>query len=63
MNLSRTWCLDAIAAHSDHNQAAIEQLARQHREASLQQIFSGNYAGEHWLASFAVYMLTVGKQP
>jgi hypothetical protein len=63
LNLSRTWCLEAIAEYGGKNKTAIQALAHQHMEAGLQQVFSGNYAGEHWLASFAVYMLTVGKQP
>jgi len=28
------------------------------RSAALPYVTSGNYEGEHWLASFAVYMLT-----
>jgi hypothetical protein len=63
LNLSRTWCLEGIAKAAGKNQDAILALAHKHREAGLQQIFSGSYAGEHWLASFAVYMLTVEKQP
>ena len=62
LNLSRTWCLEGIAAAAGKNQQAILELAKKHREAGLQQVFSGDYAGEHWLASFAVYMLTVEKQ-
>ncbi|HEY8960506.1 DUF2891 domain-containing protein [Chitinophaga sp.] len=63
LNLSRTWCLEAIAEHGGKNRQAIRQLAHAHMEAGLKQVFSGSYAGEHWLASFAVYMLTIGKQP
>jgi hypothetical protein len=33
--------------------------AKLHAEAGLKHIASGDYAGEHWLASFAVYMLSV----
>ncbi|WP_345725751.1 DUF2891 domain-containing protein [Chitinophaga polysaccharea] len=63
LNLSRTWCLQAIAPYTGNNKSAVLELAQQHMDAGLQQVFSGSYAGEHWLASFAVYMLTVGKQP
>ena len=29
-----------------------------HAEAGLHHIASGDYVGEHWLASFAAYMLS-----
>ncbi len=30
----------------------------------MKQVFSGTYEGEHWLGSFAVYLLSeVGRQP
>ena len=55
LNLSRAWCLKGIAAtmHNTH----LLQLANEHLEAALPQVASGNYEGEHWLASFAVYAL------
>ncbi|MET6999122.1 DUF2891 domain-containing protein [Chitinophaga defluvii] len=58
LNLSRAWCLYGIARHAGKNQVAIRQLANQHLEAALPHVASGDYAGEHWLASFAVYALT-----
>jgi len=36
----------------------IESTVR-HAEATLPHIASGNYEGEHWLASFAVYLLSL----
>jgi hypothetical protein len=59
LNLSRAWCLYGIARHVTQNRAAIRDLARQHLEAALPHVASGDYAGEHWLGSFAVYALTV----
>jgi hypothetical protein len=59
LNLSRAWCLYGIARHAGKNSAAIRQLANQHLEAAIPHVASGDYAGEHWLASFAVYALTV----
>jgi hypothetical protein len=56
LNLSRAWCLKGIAASIDNKH--LLQIANQHLEAALPQILSGNYEGEHWLASFAVYALT-----
>jgi hypothetical protein len=34
------------------------ESAALHARATLPHIASGNYAGEHWLATFAVFMLT-----
>ncbi len=59
LNLSRAWCLKGIAA-TIHNQHLLN-LANEHLEAALPQVASGNYEGEHWLASFAVYALTNQK--
>lgn len=33
--------------------------AAKHAETGLKHVASGDYAGEHWLASFAIYMLSV----
>ena len=38
--------------------AALARAARRHAEATLPHVASGDYAGEHWLATFAVYMLS-----
>jgi hypothetical protein len=56
LNLSRAWCLKGIA--NAINNKHLLQLANEHLEAALPQVASGNYEGEHWLASFAVYALT-----
>jgi hypothetical protein len=61
LNLSRAWCLYGIAKHADKNKTAILQLANQHLESAIPHVASGDYAGEHWLASFAVYALTTSK--
>jgi hypothetical protein len=58
LNLSRAWCLKGIAAVININHVTV--LANEHLEAALPQVASGDYAGEHWLASFAVYALTEG---
>lgn len=59
LNFSRAWCLYGIARHVTQNRSAIRELARRHLEAALPHVASGDYAGEHWLGSFAVYALTV----
>lgn len=56
LNLSRAWCLKGIASAT--NNRHLYQIANEHLEAALPQVASGDYAGEHWLASFAVYALT-----
>ncbi|MBK1879625.1 DUF2891 domain-containing protein [Pelagicoccus mobilis] len=62
LNLSRAWCLAAIAQklppdspHKKH----LRQVAATHIQVTLPNIASGGYEGEHWLASFAVYALSV----
>ncbi len=64
LNLSRAWCKFGIADHlpgSDPRKKILTDSAIKHAEAGLQYITSGNYEGEHWLASFAVYMLSEVK--
>jgi hypothetical protein len=60
LNLSRAWCMKHIAAALPANDPAKKVLlesAARHADAGLKHIASGDYAGEHWLASFAVYLL------
>ena len=61
LNLSRAWCMRNIAAAFPKDDAARKVLARsatRHAEAALGHIASGDYVGEHWLASFAVYLFS-----
>jgi hypothetical protein len=61
LNLSRAWCMRSIATALPPNDPAREILtdsARLHGRDALAHVASGDYAGEHWLASFAVYMLS-----
>ncbi|HYX31137.1 MAG TPA: DUF2891 domain-containing protein [Pyrinomonadaceae bacterium] len=61
LNLSRAWCMRSIAAALPANDPVRRILAQSsvaHANAALPYIASGNYEGEHWLASFAVYLLT-----
>ncbi len=60
LNLSRAWCFRSIAAAlpSDHSlRPALVAAAHEHTHAGLAHVTTGNYMGEHWLASFAVYLL------
>ena len=57
LNLSRAWCWREIAARLDQPQNDIAQAsANEHLAAALPHI-AGDYAGEHWLASFALLAL------
>ncbi|MCI0743686.1 MAG: DUF2891 family protein [Gemmataceae bacterium] len=61
LNLSRAWCMRGIARNlqkDDPARKVLEEAAARHAEAALRHVASGDYAGEHWLASFAVYLLT-----
>ena len=61
LNLSRAWCMRHIAAALPTRDSAHEVLARAaaaHATDALTHVASGDYVGDHWLASFAIYMLT-----
>ncbi len=61
VNLSRAWCMKSIAAalpEDDPARKVLAESAARHAEAALRHVASGDYAGEHWLASFAVYLLS-----
>ena len=61
LNLSRAACLWSIAPafpEADPLRKILTDTAERHAAASLPHVASGDYAGEHWLASFAVWMLS-----
>lgn len=61
LNLSRAWCMRSIAGALPANDAArkiLSSSADKHASAALAHVASGDYAGEHWLASFAVFLLS-----
>ena len=61
LNLSRAWCWREIAAalpDGDVRAGAARGAADEHLAAALPHV-SGDYMGEHWLASFALLALTV----
>jgi len=49
LNLSRAWCLRALG---------FDDAADAHAREGLAHVTTGDYAGEHWLATFAVYLTT-----
>ena len=61
LNLSRAWCMRSIAgtlSRHDPARRSLADAATRHAAATLEHVASGDYAGEHWLGSFAVYMLS-----
>ncbi len=59
VNLSRAWCWRALASAlppDDTRRVMMEQAAELHLAAGLPHV-TGDYMGEHWLASFAVLAL------
>ena len=61
LNLSRAWCMRSIARAlpaGDPMRRVLVASAALHAGAGLAHVASGDYAGEHWLASFAVYLLS-----
>ncbi|MEL6105495.1 MAG: DUF2891 domain-containing protein [Planctomycetota bacterium] len=58
LNLNRAWCLQSIALSLRQDHALRPKLlksANRHLQAGLAYVNSGNYAGDHWLATFALY--------
>jgi len=61
LNLSRAWCLREVASAfpaQSPERDLFEAAALKHEDAAVPYIASGNYEGDHWLASFAIYLLT-----
>ena len=61
LNLSRAWTMSGILsalAPDDPRRAVLEAAVKVHEAAGLKYVFSGQYGGEHWLATFAVYQVT-----
>ena len=59
LNLSRAWCwksLGAAWAEEDPRRSVAAEAVSLHLDASLPHI-AGDYAGEHWLATFALLAL------
>ena len=66
LNLSRAWMLEGIAAslpggHPSH--ALLTRAGQAHREAGLAALAGDDYAGTHWLGSFAAYLITRRGMP
>ncbi len=60
LNLSRAWCWRSLATalpESDPRRALAQEAFQTHVDAALPHV-TGDYAGEHWLATFAMLALT-----
>lgn len=58
--LSRAWCMKGIAASlpaRNPDKKLFTQTADKFIETTLPNVISGNYGGDHWLATFALYAL------
>lgn len=66
LDLNRGWCFTGIASalpDSDPRVKDLKNAAAKHAQAGYKYVFSGHYEGEHWLATFAIYLHTgVGTQ-
>jgi hypothetical protein len=64
LNMSRARNLYVLMTHlpaKEASAAGLMDVADTHARASLPFVASGNYEGEHWLATFAVHMLEARK--
>jgi hypothetical protein len=60
LNLTRAWTMRGIAsvlADGDARKKVLLEAAERHAEAGLSLVATGHYEGDHWLGSFAVYLL------
>ena len=60
LSFSRSWCMKGLAAAlpaTDARRKLLMKSSVNHLANALPHVVSGEYGGEHWLASFAVYAL------
>jgi Protein of unknown function (DUF2891) len=58
LNLSRAWCLRGLAAGGAMDAGQLSTAAAAHLAAALPHVESGDFLGEHWLATFALHAMT-----
>jgi len=61
LNLARAWCFRGIAsalAAGDPRAAVVSEAAASHQAAGVAALDGADYAGTHWLASFATLALS-----
>ncbi len=57
LNFSRAWVMYRLVKKFPQQLGHLKTLADKHLNYSLPQLVDGNYEGEHWLATFALYAL------
>lgn len=62
LNFSRAWNMYALTKAYPKELGHLKTLADAHMRFSLPAITDGNYEGEHWLASFALYAFDQAPQ-
>jgi len=64
LNLSRAWAMRGIASCiTGSAKSHLLEAAERHEKAGLEQVSSGSYEGEHWLGTFAVYLMSNVGEP
>lgn len=61
LSFTRSWCMKNIAQvlpKNHRHKKHFEETSANFLENALPLVFKGNYGGDHWLASFAVYALS-----
>lgn len=63
LNLAKAWSLKGVASALDGGYfvEAFVESAQRHAERGLESAFTDEYAGSHWLSSFALYLLTTDE--
>lgn len=62
LSFTRAWCMKGVANALPKNhplKVPFRKTANQFLANALPLVFQGNYGGDHWLGSFAVYALSV----
>lgn len=65
LNLNRAWCLQSVAAALSSEHPLVDPLrtsAERHLSAGVDYVNSGHYAGDHWLATFALYAIVESER-
>ena len=60
----RAWTLNRIASvieGDDDKKNRLQNIAGNHAKMGYEIMFDSGYGGEHWLATFAIYLLTYGS--
>ena len=61
LDLSRAWCMQGILSalpDGDGRRKLLEDSMAAHAKTGYEYVFSGHYEGDHWLATFAIYLHT-----